>query len=99
MYRSWLSQVRRAQPGRVVILPGELGARCDGLGGGNSLSSSAALVADAEALSTLAQEGMEAATARSGGCNRVWWRLQPRVVEAATAWSGGCNRVEWRLQP
>ena len=55
MYRGWVEQVRRAQPDRVLLLPGELGVRCDGLGAGHSLSSSAALAADAAQLSSLAQ--------------------------------------------
>ena len=54
LYRGWVEQVRRAQPSRVLVLPGELGFRCDGLGGGHSLSSSAALRADAAQLSSLA---------------------------------------------
>ena len=63
MYRGWVEQVRRAQPSRVLILPGELGVRCDGLGGGHSLSSSAALAADAAQLSSLAQaDGLIAVT-------------------------------------
>ena len=55
LYRGWVEQVRRAQPSRVLVLPGELGFRCDGLGGGHSLSSSAALLADAAQLSSLAR--------------------------------------------
>ena len=36
---------------------------------------------------------MEAVTVRDGGCNRMWWRLQPYVMESVTICDGGCNRM------
>ena len=56
VYRHWIAQVHAEQPSRVLILPGELGFRCDGQGGGHSVSSSNALAADAEVLARLAAE-------------------------------------------